>query len=944
MTNWLRASLTALLLCICGHVSADINALSPLGPTGGMIHKVIFGPKPGTALLLSLAGLYRSDDGGSSWKLADAFTNGGGLDIALDPSDPNRIYVVRENPWPLWVSTDGGASWSAAPHQPTGTGTGTSIVVSHDGATLCVVLGGAMECSVDRGQTWQVRGAGLTQPNISILLMSAADSNTLYAVSSVSATTTGNLVTHDGGLTWQPLPVASIATGVGASDMAVQPSNTQEVWLAQSDGLWMSADGGQHWINRLTTGAILVRLDPINPAVLYVSTYPHHVLRSADSGLSWTDVTGDRPDIGSITSIAIDPTQTSRLLIGGTAGVALSLTSGVTWSTANSGNYGTLVSGFSADPTIDRIYIGAPLSGFFHTEGGSGSLLPLNNDSLEIFDPNNYSFGPILAVPGSVTVSLTTGFARSTDGGATWSLNRGPTAFNSPFIRAVAAAPPQVFLAASSDSIYRSNDGGSSWMQITAGLLPGAGINTYGKLLSAQSDPSKFYGYFGLTSQSTGGPVSSGVYQSTDAGVTWKMVSGSDATGPGTLLAVDPTNANVLYGSAGLYPFTTPMRLLKSIDGGITWSPLNWDVDTWSRAATALAIDPVHTQILYAANESILGRSVDGGASWQIFHGSADVPFYPRGLLVDPKRPESLLVGSQSSSTQQITFAPDLTLTAMSAATPIAVGAASSFVYTVSNKGPFDATGVIVRLRVPATAQQVSASTNGGTCTVSTSLVSCTFSILRTGASADIHLTATAPSVGSLPVSGSVVADQPDVDSTNNSAASTSTVANVADLAVSITGNTTAHVGDAITFTLTVRNAGPTVASATNINFQLPEGLTAGNVSSTGTCTADAALIACTFGDLAVASPVTVSVNATALSAGSLTSTAVVTTTNADPTSANNSSSVTTVVTAAQAVTPPSSGGSGGGGSLQWWELLGLALCALAGYRNAQCMSQNLRR
>jgi uncharacterized repeat protein (TIGR01451 family) len=522
--------------------------------------------------------------------------------------------------------------------------------------------------------------------------------------------------------------------------------------------------------------------------------------------------------------------------------------------------------------------------------------------------------------------------ARSTDGGSTWSFatvaQGGPTALTA---LVSAAAAPQVVLAASPLALYRSSDGGNSWNPITAGL-PTATGNGYGPavggLYAAQSNPNVFYYSTPVPPSSGNYPSTLALYQSIDAGMTWRARVFSAATGPYAVLAVDPTNANTLYGAANATGTAAGIRLLKSADGGVTWTALAWDTSIWTQEPLALAVDPMHPQILYASTIGPLGRSVDGGASWQLFRTTADQPWWNSwSLLVDPKRPETLLVSTAMSGVQEITFEPDLALTVAAPTNAIPVGGTVSYTYTVSNKGPFDATGVTVRLQLPSTAQQISATASGGTCSVAAAAATCTFAVLRTAATAAVNLTATAPSVGSFSVAGSVYGDQPDPDTTNNAVTSTASVAMLADVSVTATGTATAQMGDAVSYTLSVSNAGPNTATGTQATFQLAAGITSGTASATrGTCSGTGNLITCNLGDLAPASSVTVTVNATTSAVGTQTSTAAVTTSATDPVSANNRAAATTTVTAV----PPAASGKGGGGSLSLWIILALGVCRAA--------------
>src|SRR6202044_3590453 len=137
-------------------------------------------------------------------------------------------------------------------------------------------------------------------------------------------------------------------------------------------------------------------------------------------------------------------------------------------------------------------------------------------------------------------------------------------------------------------------------------------------------------------------------------------------------------------------------------------------------------------------------------------------------------------------------------------------------------------------------------------------------------------LNATSPAAGPFPLAASVLGDQPDSNPSNNAVATTETVANRADLSVTVTGTATALVGAAVSYTVVVANAGPDVAAASQLTFQLAPGMTLGTTSG-GSCTAGTSgLITCALGDLAAAKSVTVTVNATAAAAGTQVSTATV--------------------------------------------------------------------
>jgi len=229
---------------------------------------------------------------------------------------------------------------------------------------------------------------------------------------------------------------------------------------------------------------------------------------------------------------------------------------------------------------------------------------------------------------------------------------------------------------------------------------------------------------------------------------------------------------------------------------------------------------------------------------------------------------------------------------------------------------------------VPA-AQAVSVDTSSGTCATAAQTITCSLDVLRAGFNATATLHFTPQTTGPFEVTGSVLADQPDAAPADNTRARSPTVAQISDLSVTATGTASARVGEAVSYTLTVANAGPSVGTDVQVSYQLASGLTPGTVTSTaGTCSVVASQVTCNLGSLAVSASTVVTVNATAATAGAQSSTASVTTSSADQTAANNSASASTTVTAQAANPPPASGSSGGGGGGGWMSPFGLLVLA----------------
>jgi uncharacterized repeat protein (TIGR01451 family) len=916
----LPITVAILLLGTSSQTIAAINGWTAIGPTGGTVNKIVFNKStPSTVYAIAGGGFYRSLDGGVSWRLIYANFENSPDDLAIDPSDPTRVYVAAPNYPSLYMSTDGGATMSAVTTLPTAVQSGWQVAVSQGGTTLYVSSGAQIFRSTDRANTWTQRNAVSTYSGAVVwkLVIAPTDSNTLYAIANDSSTGEGTFVTHDGAMTWQQVIFGDESTSV-PRDLAINAANSSQIWAAHDSGVWVSNDKGVTWTNVLANGSFTITVDPSNPAILYAGTPGGRVFRTADAGATWLDVTGN-DTIGQVTTVAVDPAQSAHLLVGGLNGLAGTTTAGTQWSAQTAGIYSSYILGLSADPAADRIYINVQSGGVYYTAAGAATTMPVNNfDSgglLQLSGAPTVDVTAILAQPGRLSASLANGLARSADGGATWSLVQVTPSGTSNQVFSFASWPgnPQTILAVTSKTLYRTTDGGDLWTLPVTGLPANAFVS---KLVAAPSDSTTAYVSI-YTNPAPGTVTYLGVYKTTDAGLNWAPASTATASLQFNWLAVDPTNANIVYAP-------TESGLLKSVDGGATWNPLTWNAAATGGYPYTLAIDPKHPSILYAAR-GFIARSADAGMTWQTLRAADALPTWSPGeMLADPNRPENILTSTIGSGVQQFTVAPDLSITVAAPPSPVAVGVSVAYNYAVKNLGPFDATGVTARVQLPATAQGISAAASGGTCTIAASVATCVFGVVATGSSHAITLNATAPAVGPFQLAASVVGDQPDSNPSNNTVNTTESIAKIADLSVTVAGPATAQVGGAVSYTVVVANAGPNVAAASQLTFQLASGLTPGTASG-ATCTAGmSGLLTCAIGDLAAAKSVTVTVNATAAAAGAQASTASVSSTAMDLVASNNSATGSTTVTAVPPPAPPAA--KGGGGSMTFNYLLMLTI------------------
>jgi len=256
--------------------------------------------------------------------------------------------------------------------------------------------------------------------------------------------------------------------------------------------------------------------------------------------------------------------------------------------------------------------------------------------------------------------------------------------------------------------------------------------------------------------------------------------------------------------------------------------------------------------------------------------------------------------------------APDLTITKTPSPFVAVGGATQDFTLTVTNSGtaPTDGSQVTVTDTPPALtfASVVSATGTGWTCTPGPVTITCTRdapSTLPAGASYEpitISLEVVgAPPLGNLDNTASV-AGGGDGDATNNAGTAVGEATTRADLEILKTAEpTTALTGTQVTFTLRVRNGGPSLASDVEVtDTVLPTDYAVDSVTpSQGTCTSTPS-VQCVLGDMDAGDEATIAIVATvtATAAGATTAdnTASVTSATLEPVPGNNTSTAVVAV------------------------------------------------
>jgi photosystem II stability/assembly factor-like uncharacterized protein len=194
------------------------------------------------------------------------------------------------------------------------------------------------------------------------------------------------------------------------------------------------------------------------------------------------------------------------------------------------------------------------------------------------------------------------------------------------------AAPSTFYLGASGGGVWKTEDYGTSWKNVSDGFFKTPSI---GDIAVAQNDANIIYvgtGSDGLRSNVIRGK---GLYKSIDGGKTWDHM-GLDNTGHIGAVEIDPTNHNVAYVAAigQAHDKNKERGVYKTTDGGKTWKKVLFISDEVGISDVELL--PGNPNIVFATawkakrtpwtiisggevskNEAGIYKSVDGGNNWE---------------------------------------------------------------------------------------------------------------------------------------------------------------------------------------------------------------------------------------------------------------------------------------------------------------------------------------
>jgi photosystem II stability/assembly factor-like uncharacterized protein len=271
------------------------------------------GESPIRANLSSGDGVYKSTDGGSTWKNVGLTDSRQISRVVIHPKNPDLVYVAAQgHAWGpnaergVYRSEDGGKTWKRVLFVDEKTG---ACDLAMDPANPRVLYA-AMWQAVRRPWGFESGGPG-----------------------------SGLYKSTDGGDTWKKLTEGLPKGPLGRIGVAVSAARPDRVWAvveADEGGVFRSDDAGATWTrvngeHKLRERAWYyswIFADPKNADTVWV---PNVVLyRSIDGGKTFAAV--DAPH-GDNHDLWIDPDDPSRMILGNDGGATISFNGGTSWST-----------------------------------------------------------------------------------------------------------------------------------------------------------------------------------------------------------------------------------------------------------------------------------------------------------------------------------------------------------------------------------------------------------------------------------------------------------------------------------------------------------------------------------------------------------------------------------------------------------------------------------
>jgi len=546
----------------------------------------------------------------------------------------NNRQVLDDN----WEEL-GPTYWNATTSWNPGVGRITSIAIDPLNANHIMVganTGGVWR-TLDAGNTWSPMGDYFSNLGVYSVTMDPQDSSIYYFGSS------SGLIykSFDAGATWFQL--ADLSNSI-VNKIVIHPTNSNIIFASsQNSGMYMTTDGGVTWSSPISDGKCYdIEFKPGDPSVVYVSGYGVH--KSIDGGVTFTTISGfvNQPKM---LGVSEDDDTVVYVL------------------EANNGSFGGFYkSTDSGDTFIELDHTGRNYFGYDTAGFDAGGQAPRDMDIA--VNPSNVNEVHIAGV-------LTW---RSMDGGVAFENTSDWVPGNAASANVGYNHADVDILVFDGTTLYSGTDGGIFKAEDTANIsanyytdiTSGLGIRQFYKLGISQTSDVVITG----GSQDNG----SSFYTETEG---WKDWIGAD----GMEGFVDKDNTDTMYGMiqfGGTYRtdngatsltnintpsdgnWVTPFEqdpiitntiyiglrsVYKSTNKGGTWSSVSQD---FGDELNHLKIAPSNNQVMYAARNSFVYKTEDGGTTnWtQLQSPGGNI----NSIAIHPTKPYKVALATSSAN------------------------------------------------------------------------------------------------------------------------------------------------------------------------------------------------------------------------------------------------------------------------------------------------------
>jgi photosystem II stability/assembly factor-like uncharacterized protein len=561
-------------------------------------------------------GVYKSTDGGKTWKNMGICDGQQISAIIVDPGDPDHVFVaVLGHPYGaneergVFRSTNGGKTWKKVLYRDENTGAVALAFDPGNPQTIYADLWAARQGPWENGQ-WHGEGSGMFKST-------------------------------DGGDTWKQLTKGLPTTkeGLGRIGFGIAPSDPKRIYATvdapKLGGIYRSDDAGESW-QRVNEEARLwsrgddfaeVKVDPKNEGVLYVANTS--VYSSTDGGKTFSAIKG-APGGDDYHTIWINPDNPDIILLAGDQGVAITVNGGKTWSSWYNQPTAQFYHVITDNQFPYRVYGGQQESGSacVVSRGKDGQITfrdwhPVGVEEYGYVAPD--PLHPNLIYGGKVTCyDETSGQVHDVS----------PEALRSGKYRFLRTAPllfspvdPHV-LYLGGNVLFKTTDGGHSWDVISPDLsreqpeVPES-IGIYRKPEMAKQ-PRRGVIYTVAPSYKDADTIWAGtddglIHLTRDGGKIWKDVTPPGITAWSKISLMDAGR----FDTETAYAAVNRIRLddqrphiYRTHDGGKTWREIISGLPD-NAPVNVIREDPVRKGLLFAGTERAVFVSFNDGDDWQ---------------------------------------------------------------------------------------------------------------------------------------------------------------------------------------------------------------------------------------------------------------------------------------------------------------------------------------